>query len=96
MNIVLTRDSSNADTFFGLLAKDKLQKYFDKYPYLNRVNIYLRGKSHPTKKVKLTTLIDGKEIFVKASGTYHEDAFRNAVTKLDTQLIKLKPARLGN
>lgn len=93
MDIVMTREDSNTNTFFGLLAKDKLQKYFDKYPFLHRVNIYLRGKAHPTKKVKLSTLINGKEIFVKATGNYHEDAFRNAIAKLDTQLLKYKTVK---
>lgn len=93
MDIVIDRTTKESNSNFGKLAIEKLEKYFDKYPFLETVKIYLRGSKHPTKKVKLAVHLKGKEIFSEASGTFHEDAFENALNKLSSQLSKYKTAR---
>jgi len=93
MDIIIERETKELNTNFGNLAIEKLSKYFKKYPFLEAVNIFLRGVKHPTKKVKLSAHLKGKEIYAEASGTFHEDAFDNALQKLVVQLDKYKTMR---
>lgn len=93
MDIIIDRETKEMNTSFGELALEKLQKYFAKYPFLENVNIFCRGSKHPTKKVKLSAHLKGKEVYAEASGTFHEDAFENALAKLNVQLDKYKTTR---
>ena len=93
MDIIIDRETTEMNTNFGSLALKKTQKYFSKYPFLENISIFLRGAKHPTKKVKLNAHLKGKEIYAEASGTFHEDAFDNAIQKLVVQLDKYKTTR---
>lgn len=93
MDIIIERETKELNSNFGNLAIEKLQKYFKKYPFLETVKIFLRGTKHPTKKVKLNAHVKGKDIYAEASGTFHEDAFDNAMQKLVVQLDKYKTTR---
>lgn len=93
MDIIIDRETKEMNTNFGKLALEKMQKYFAKYPFLENVNIFCRGSKHPTKKVKLSAHLKGKDIYAEASGAFHEDAFESAITKLVVQLDKYKTTR---
>lgn len=93
MDIIIDRETKEMNTSFGALALEKLGKYFSKYPFLENVSIFLRGSKHPTKKVKLSAHLKGKEVYAEASGKFHEDAFENAMQKLVVQLDKYKTTR---
>lgn len=93
MDIIIDRETKELNTNFGALAIEKFDKYFAKYPFLEKVSIFLRGTKHPTKKVKLNAHVKGKDIYAEASGTFHEDAFENAIQKLVVQLDKYKTTR---
>ena len=93
MDIIIDRETKELNHNFGNLAIDKLDKYFAKYRFLEKVSIFLRGVKHPTKKVKLSAHLKGKEIYAEASGQFHEDAFEHALQKLVVQLDKYKTMR---
>jgi len=93
MDIIIDRETKELNTSFGNLAIEKIGKYFNKYPFLEKVSIFLRGTKHPTKKVKINAHVKGKDIYAEASGTFHEDAFENAMQKLGVQLAKHKTTR---
>ncbi len=92
MDIKIERNASTDASANGFesYAKERIQKYFDHYPFLQSIQIYLRGKKHPTKKVKLQMNLKGKEIFSEAKGLQHHDAFDNALVKVASQLAKYK------
>jgi ribosomal subunit interface protein len=93
MDIKIVRDSSDAQHSFEKYAQNRCKKYFDKYNFIQSIQVFLRGQKHPTKKVKLHVRLKGKEIFASASGDQHHDAFDNALLKLSKQLRKYKTFR---
>ncbi len=94
MDIRIDKDfKEESNNPFEAYAKERLRKYFDNYPFLNTVQIYLRGQKHPYKKVKLQVRVKGKEIFTEAPGAQHHDAFDSALQKLRSQLEKYKTKR---
>lgn len=93
MDIKIERDYTEGNNDFENYANQKLEKYFDNYPFIQSIQVYLRGSKHPTKKVKLNARLKGKEIFAEARGTFHHDALDNALSKLQAQLSKYKSKR---
>ncbi len=90
MDIKIERNYESSENDFVAYAKTKLNKYFENYPFVQSIQLYLRGKKHPTKKVKLNVRIKGKHIFAEAKGLKHHDALENALGKLEHQLKKHK------
>lgn len=93
MDIKIIRDFSESQNAFEEYAQDRFQKYFDTYPFIHSIQVFLRGEKHPTKKVKLHARVKGKDIFASAKGLQHHDAFDNALLKLKKQLVKYKTLR---
>jgi len=93
MDIKIDRDYTEGNNDFENYANEKLEKYFETYPFVQNVQVYLRGSKHPTKKVKLNARVKGKDIFAEAKGTFHHDALDNALVKLQAQLSKHKSKR---
>jgi len=93
MDIKIDRDFTAGTNSFEEHAQDRCQKYFDNYPFVQSIQIFLRGDKHPTKKVKLQVRLKGKDIFASAEGQHHHDAFDNALSKLKSQLVKYKTLR---
>lgn len=93
MDIKIIRDYTTSPNSFEEYAQERFQTYFDKYAFIQSVQIYLRGDKHPTKKVKLQVRLKGKDIFASAEGSFHHDAFDNALNKLKKQLVKYKTYR---
>jgi len=93
MDIKIIRDFTPSPNSFEEYAQDRCKKYFDKYPFVQSIQIFLRGQKHPTKKVKMQVRLKGKDIFASANGTQHHDAFDNALSKLTKQLAKYKTLR---
>jgi len=93
MDIKIDRNSVEPEHSFEKYAHEKCQKYFDKYHFLQSIQIFLRGDKHPTKKVKLHANLKGKEIFASAEGSQHHDAFDAALDKMGKQVEKYKTLR---
>jgi len=95
MDIKVVRDETEGKNYFESYARENLQKYFRKYPFIESINVFFRGDKHPTKKVKLQVIMKGKELFVEANGDRHDLAIDAASSKLHTQIEKYK-AKLYN
>jgi len=93
MDIKIIRDFKASPNSFEEYAQDRCQKYFDNYPFVQSIQVFLRGDKHPTKKVKLQVRLKGKDVFASAPGLHHHDAFDNALAKLKKQLDKYKTYR---
>jgi len=93
MDIKIIRDYKSSPNSFEEHAQERCQKYFDNYPFMQSIQVFLRGDKHPTKKVKLQVRLKGKDIFASAEGSHHHDAFDNALAKLKKQLSKYKTFR---
>ena len=52
MDIKVVRDETEGKNYFESYARENLQKYFRKYPFIESINVFFRGDKHPTKKVK--------------------------------------------
>jgi len=95
MDIKVVKDEIEGKNYFESYARENLQKYFRKYPFIESIKVFFRGSKHPTKKVKLQVIMKGKELFVEAKGDRHDLAIDNAGQKLNTQIEKYK-AKLYN
>lgn len=93
MDIRIEKDHFNEESVFDTYAKEKLDGFFEKYPFVQSVQLYLRGAKHPTKKVKMKLRVKGKDIFADAKGTTHHDALENVLLKLRSQMQKHKTKR---
>ncbi len=93
MDIKISRNSvSNTNDFEGY-ATERLEHFFEYYPFIQSFKIFLRGKKHPTKKVKLQLRLKGKDVFASAKGDHHHDAFDAALVKIKSQLARYKTDR---
>lgn len=90
MDIKVVRDEIEGKNYFETYAREQLQKYFKKYPFIESIKVFFRGKDHPYKKVKLHVNMKGKEIFVEARGDRHDLAIDAAGQKLYNQMEKYK------
>ena len=90
MDIKVVRDEIEGKNYFETYAREQLQKYFKKYPFIESINVFFRGKNHPYKKVKLHVNMKRKEIFVEARGDRHDIAIDAAGQKLYNQMEKYK------
>lgn len=91
MDIKVVRDvHEEGKNYFESYARESLQKYFNKYPFIESIKVFFRGKKHPSKKVKLQICMKGKELFVEAKGARHDLAIDAAGEKLRNQVEKYK------
>jgi ribosome-associated translation inhibitor RaiA len=90
MDIKVVKDEIEGKNYFETYAREQLQKYFKKYPFIESINVFFRGKNHPYKKVKLHVNMKGKELFVEARGDRHDLAIDAAGQKLYNQMEKYK------
>lgn len=90
MDIKVVKDEIEGKNYFESYARENLQKYFRKYPFIESIKVFFRGNKHPTKKVKLQVIMKGKELFVEARGDRHDLAIDAASQKLNTQIEKYK------
>jgi len=91
MDIKVVRDQQEeGKNYFDSYARQALDKYFKKYPFIESIKVFFRAKKHATKKVKLQVCMKGKELFVEAKGDRHDLAIDAAGAKLNTQLEKYK------
>jgi len=90
MDIKVVRDEISGTNYFESYAREQLQKYFRKYPFIESIKVFFRGKNHPYKKVKLQVAMKGKQLFVEARGDRHDLAIDAAGQKLYTQMEKYK------
>lgn len=87
---VVRNQQEEGKNYFDSYARASLEKYFQKYPFIESIKVFFRGKKHPSKKVKLQVAMKGKELFVEAKGARHDLAIDAAGEKLRTQLEKYK------
>ncbi len=90
MDINIDRNFEKSGNYFENYAHDKLVKFFSKYPFVESIKVFFRGKKHPTKKVKIQARFKGKDIFVEATGEKHDLALNQAAIKLNAQAKKYK------
>lgn len=93
MDIKIVREETASTNYFEAYAKETLSKYFEKYPFVESIKVFFRGKDHPYKKVKLQVRLKGKDVFVEARGDRHDRAIDAASHKLRTQVEKYKTKR---
>jgi len=90
MDIKVERAFVEGANYFESYAREKLQKHLDMYPFVESIKVFVRGKNHPYKKVKLQARLKGKDIFVEGRGERHDIAVNVAAEKLRTQMEKYK------
>ncbi len=93
MDIKVEKDIQESSNYFESYARENLQKYFSKYPFIESIKVFFRGMKHDSKKIKLQARLKGKDLFVEASGPRHDIALDNASNKLRTQIEKYKTKR---
>ena len=93
MDIKVLRDENVLANGFESSIREKLSKYFTNYPFVESIKVFLRGKRHKSKKIKLQVRLKGKDVFVEANGHNHEYALEQATDKLYTQVEKYKSKR---
>jgi len=90
MDIRVEKDLIEGMNYFESYAREKLQKYFNNYPFVESIKVFFRGNKHPEKKVKLHARLKGKDVFVEGTGSKHDIALDNAAEKLRRQVEKYK------
>ena len=93
MDIKVERESHDGNNYLENYASDELQKYFDKYPFIESVKVFFRGDKHPSKKVKVQMRLKGKDIYSEGKGKIHRDALDKAIDRIKTQIEKYKSKR---
>ena len=72
MDIKVEKGLVEGNNYFDSYAREKLEKYFMNYPFIESIKVFFRGKKHPSKKVKLQARLKGKDVFVEGSGDRHD------------------------
>ena len=93
MDIKVEKATMESSNYFEGYARESLQKYFSKYPFVESIKVFFRGKKHASKKIKLQARLKGKDVFVEATGPRHDIALDNASNKLKAQIEKYKTKR---
>ena len=93
MDIKIEREAAEGSNYFDSYARETLGKFFVKYPFIESIKVFFRGKNHPYKKVKLQARLKGKDVFVEARGDRHDVAIDAATSKLRSQVEKYKTKR---
>ncbi len=93
MDIRVEQGLTEGSNWHETYARQSLQKYFTKYPFIESIKVFFRGKAHPYKKVKLQARLKGKDVFVEATGLRHDIALDNATSKLRSVVEKYKSKR---
>ncbi len=93
MDIKIDREETEGANYFDSYARETLGKFFVKYPFIESIKVFFRGKDHPYKKVKLQARLKGKDVFVEARGDRHDIAIDAATSKLRSQVEKYKTKR---
>lgn len=93
MDIKIEEGLVDGNNYFDTYARESLQKYFQKYPFVESIKVFFRGKKHPYKKVKIQARLKGKDVFVEGTGARHDLALDAASHKLRTQVEKYKSKR---
>lgn len=93
MDIKLDRGSQAGDSYNEKYAHERLEKYFDSYPFITSAKVFFRGDKHPTQKVKIHVRLKGKDVYAEGGGVGHDAALDNAIAKLRPQMEKYKSKR---
>jgi ribosome-associated translation inhibitor RaiA len=93
MDIKIDREETTGANYHDSYARETLGKFFVKYPFIESIKVFFRGKDHPYKKVKLQARLKGKDVFVEARGDRHDVAIDAATVKLRSVVEKYKTKR---
>lgn len=93
MDIKIEAGLIEGNNYFDTYAREHLQQYFKKYPFVESIKVFFRGKKHPYKKVKIQARLKGKDVFVEGTGARHDLALNVAADKLRSQVEKYKSKR---
>lgn len=90
MDLKVEKGDFESRNYFEDYSRKSLEKLFAQYDFIKSVNVFFRGKKHPTKKVKIKARFKGKEVFVEESAENYQMAVDGAIKKLKVQVEKYK------